>query len=217
MPKKNKSKQAGIVTSSRILIQDISPEQLIDSLKSKDKKMRYRVLDAILKLSRSNKKALKEDFLNLILLKSNAQDWEERYIAMYAISRFYKKDWDFERFRSQFLNTLNLIEDTDGRVRIAARHVLEHFRTNFLLFTWGGWDTDEQKIVELWAGSLFSLWEKIKSIEEGKMQLHLLQCIKILYQHDMDDYLNNKDYRKYKEIWKKVNELDELYFEHGYE
>ncbi len=196
-------------------IKNMNAEQLIDALKSKDKKVRYKVLDNIMKLSRSNKTTHKQEFLNLVLLKSDSKDWEERYVAMYAVSRFYRKNWDFKDFRKQFLNALRLIDDNDGRVRIAARNALEHFRTNFLLFTWGEWDTGEKEIVDLWSDSLFSLWEKIRSLEEGKMQLHFIECIKILYQHDMDAYLNKQDYKKYQQIWEKVNELDNLYFEYG--
>ncbi|MBI2548789.1 hypothetical protein HYW21_05555 [Candidatus Woesearchaeota archaeon] len=194
---------------------NMNAELLIGALKSKDKKVRYKVLDNIMKLSRSNKTTHKQEFLNLVLLKSDSNDWEERYVAMYAVSRFYRKNWDFKDFRKQFLNALRLIDDNDGRVRIAARNALEHFRTNFLLFTWGEWDTDEKEIVDLWSDSLFSLWEKIRSLEEGKMQLHFIECIKILYQHDMDAYLNKQDYKKYQQIWEKVNELDNLYYEYG--
>ena len=84
----------------------MNAEQLIDALKSKDKKVRYKVLDNIMKLSWSNKTTHKQEFLNLVLLKSDSKDWEERYVAMYAVSRFYRKNWDFEDFRKQFLNAL---------------------------------------------------------------------------------------------------------------
>lgn len=186
---------------------------LINALKSKDKKTRYRTLDTIVKLSRSNKITWKREFLSLVLSKSSSDDWEERYIAMYAISRFYHRKWDIEEFKKQFLNVLKLIEDKDGRVRIVARNALEHFRTNFLWFCWGEWKTNEKELVELWKESLFSLWGKIASLEEGKLQLHLLRCIKALYQHDMEAYLSKKDFGKFQEIWDKINELDERYYE----
>ncbi len=193
----------------------MGPESLINSLKSKDKKARCRALDSILKLSRSNKTKWKKEFLNLILSKSTADGWEERYIAMYAISRFYRKNWDFEEFKKQFLNVLNLTEDKDGRVRIAAKNALEHFRTSFLLFCWGEWGANEKELVELWKQSLFSLWERIDSLEEGRMQLHLIECIKILFQNDMEAYLSRKDFNKYHEIWDNLMELDEKYYELG--
>jgi len=186
-------------------------ESLINALKSKDKKIRYKTLDTILQLSHSNKSRWKDCFLNLILSKSVSEDWEDRYVAIYAISRFYQKNWDFEKFKKQFLNAVKLIEDKDGRVRIAARNALEHFRLNFLYFSWGEWKVDKKKIVELWKESLYSLWEKIDATEEDKIKVHLVECIRILCQHYMDEYLTKKDFEKYLQIWNTVNELDERY------
>ncbi len=190
-------------------------ELLINSLKNKDKKLRYKTLDAILHLSRSNKHKLKKEFLRLILFKSVSDDWEERYVAMYALSRFYRRNWNLQEFKEQFLNVFRLIQDSDGRVRIAARNALEHFRSNFLYFVWGEWKVDGAEVVTLWKESLYLLWEKIKATKKGKMQAYLVECIKILYQHDMDSYLDKKDFEKYSRIWDKVNELDEFYYESG--
>jgi len=190
---------------------------IFHALKSKDKKIRYKALDTILKFSRSNKTSWKKEFIESVLLKSSSKDWEDRYVVMYAISRFYRRDWKFEDFKKQFLNVLRLLEDADGRVRIAARNALEHFRTSFLLFIFGQWKTDSKQIVDLWRDSLFLLWEKIDAMGQGKMQLHLVQCIKIIYQHDMDAYLNKKDFERYEKIWNKVIELDDFYYEFGVE
>ena len=178
---------------------DIEP--IFNALKSKDKEIRYKSLDKILDLSRSNKISWKKEFLKSVLLKSSSKNWEKRYVAMYAISRFYRRNWEFEEFKSQFLKVLRLLEDADGRVRIAARNALEHFRTNFLLFVWGEWKTNEKEIETLWTGSLFLLWEKIDAIDEEIMQMHIVQCIKLLYQHDMDAYLS-KNFKKYEQVWR---------------
>jgi hypothetical protein len=190
-------------------------DSIFNALKSKDKKIRYRALDKILEFSRSNKTLWKKDFLNTVLLKSASKDWEERYLAMYAISRFMRKNWDFEDFKIQFLNIVLLLEDVDGRVRIAARNALEHFRTSFLFYGWGEWKVDENKLLLLWKSSLFSLGAKVINMNNGKMQAHMVQCVKILFQNDLEDCLNTSDHKKYETLWNKINELDEMYYEYG--
>ena len=190
----------------------MNPEQLLIFVKDKNKKVRHTALENITLFSRSNNVKWKKSFLELILLKSNSSDWEERYVAMYALSRFMTKNWDFEDFKKQFLNTLRLLEDSDGRVRIAARTSLEHLRMSFLLFIFGQWKTDGKELVELWKNALFETWKKIEDLGEGKMQAHLLQCSKILYQHDMDAYLNKEDFKKYEHIGNNIRALDDFYY-----
>jgi hypothetical protein len=202
---------------SNITILNEERESVFDALKSKDKKIRYDALDNILKLSRSNNTSWKKEFLNSVLLKSNSTDWEERYVAMYAISRFMKKNWDFQEFKCQFLNVLQLIEDMDGRVRIAARNALEHLRTNLLFYSWGEWKVDSYEIIPLWKNALFLLGEKAILMNNGKMQAHLVQCVKTLFQNDLEESLNKSDHKRYEELWRKICELDEYYYEYGIE
>ncbi len=190
-------------------------EYIFNALKSKDKKIRYKALDKILEFSRSKKTTWKKEFFKSVLLKSSSKDWKERYAVMYAISRFIRKNWDFEEFKKQFLNILRLIEDIDGRVRIAVRNALEHFRTSFLFYCWGEWKVDENELLPLWKSSLFSLGEKAIRTDNGKMQAHMIQCVKILFQNDLEDCLNKSDHNKYKSLWNKINELDEFYYEYG--
>jgi hypothetical protein len=189
-----------------------SNEDLFNALKSKDKKTRYFALDEIMKLSRSNKTLLKNDFLKRVLSKSSSLDWEERYVAMYAVSRFYLQNWEFDQFKMHFLNALKLNEDADGRVRVAAKNTLDHFRTSIMLLRLGIWKTNDEKIIRLWKDSLFALWEKIVPMEKGKLQLHLIECIKIFYLCGLEGYLSGKDCHKYWQTWKEINELNQLYY-----
>ena len=192
--------------------------EILDGLKSKDKKKRYKARDEIMKLSRSMKRKQKAELLNTLNEKSVSPDWEERYISMYGISRYMWRNGRFDDLGRTYANVLRLIEDDDGRVRAAARNALEHFRSFFTTFVYGSYNHfDEKKVVRLWLESLFLLWDRTKSMEEGKKQYHLIRCVDTLFRPDMEGYLTNKEYKKYREIWDKLQELDELYNEFGFE
>ena len=116
--------------------------------------------------------------------------------------------------RRTYHNVLKLLEDEGGRVRVSAFNALEHFRSFFITFAFGGYNHfDEKEIVKLWMNSLFLLWDKTKSMEKGKKQYNLMKCVDALFRPDMEDYLNNKEYKKYDEIWNKLQEIEEIYNE----
>lgn len=188
--------------------------KFIENIKSKDKKVRYKALDEIMKLSRSNKRKQKTELLKILNEKSFSKNWEERYISMYGISRYMWRKGKFEDLKQTYNNVLRLLEDEDGRVRIAAFNALEHFRGFFFSFVLGAYTKfDEKEVVKLWMGSLFLLWDKTKSMKRGKKHYHLMKCVDTLFRPDMEDYLNNKEFRKYCEIWDKLQEVEEIYNE----
>ena len=47
-------------------------------------------------------------------------------------------------------------------------------------------------------------------MEKGKKQYHLMKCVDALFRPDMEDYLSEKEYRKYNEIWDKLQEIEEI-------
>ncbi|HIH11116.1 TPA: hypothetical protein HA241_02925 [Candidatus Woesearchaeota archaeon] len=189
---------------------------LIQRIKSNDKKVRYQALEQVMKLSRSNKRKQKAVFLSVLHEKALSEKWEERYISMYTISRFMWKNGCFDDFKETYNYVLKLLEDQDGRVRIAAFNALENFRGFFIACVYGGLTNfPEKDIVKLWLDSLILLWDKTKSIKEGKQQYFLMKCVDTLFRPDMESYLNNKEYKKYMEIWEKLQELNEEYDESG--
>ena len=106
---------------------------LINSIKSKDKKTRYRALDDIMKLSRSKKIKQKTELLKVLNEKSLSKEWEERYVSMYGISRFKWKCGQFKDLKEVYQNVLRLLEDGDGRVRVAAFNALDIKQKQFKL------------------------------------------------------------------------------------
>ena len=187
---------------------------IIANIKSKDKKLRYLALEEIMAISRSNKKKQKAQLLNSLNEKAKSRDWEERYVSMYGISRFMWRSGTFEDFKKTYYHVLKLLEDEDGRVRIAAFYALEHFRSFFIAFVFGGLNHFHKKdIAPLWLHSLIVLWEKTKAMDNGKQQYFLMKCIDTLFRSDMEEYLNDKEHRIYIEIWDKLQELENEYNE----
>ena len=190
---------------------------LINSIRSKDKRERYKALDEIRDLSRSRKTNQKTELLKILNDKSFSDDWEDRYISMYGISRIRWRFNRFEELKKAYKNALRLLEDKDGRVRIAAFNALDRsFISFFISFEIDRLEKfDEKEVVKLWMSSLFSLWDKTKAETNYKIQYHLMRCVDTLFRPDMDCYLNDEEYVKYKEIWEQVQELDGLYNEFG--
>ena len=156
----------------------------------------------------------KAELLKILNEKSFSAEWEERYISMYGISRYMWRGGKFESLKKTYHNVVRLLEDEDSRVRVAAFNALEHFRSFFIWFVYGGYPNfDEKEIVKLWMDSLFLLWDKTKSMEKSKKQYHLMKCVDTLFRPDMEEYLNNKEYKKYNEIWNKLQEIGEIYNE----
>ena len=187
---------------------------IINRIKRKDKKTRYKALDEIMKLSRSNKRKQKAELLKILNEKSFSDNWEERYVSMYGISRYMWRGGKFNDLKNTYQNVLRLLEDEDGRVRVAAFNSLEHFRTFFTFFVYRCYNNfNEKEIVKLWMNSLFLLWDKTKATEKGRLQRHLMKCVDALFRPDMEDYLSEKEYRKYTEIWNKLQEIEEVYNE----
>ena len=190
---------------------------LIERIKSIDKKVRNKALELVMKLSRSNKSKQKSEFLTILHNKAFSENWEERYISMYAISRFMWRSGKFEDFQKAYSNMLRLLEDQDGRVRIAAFNALEHFRGFFIVFAFGELNHfDKKEMIKLWLDSLILLWDKTKTINQGKQQYFMMKCVDALFRPDMEEYLNGKESKKYIEIWKKLQELNEEYNERKY-
>ena len=188
--------------------------KIVNNIKSKDKKLRYKALEGITHISRSRKIKQKIEILKILNEKSFSLRWEEKYISMYALSRFMWRGGKFKDLKQAYHNVIRLLEDNDGRVRMAAFNALVHFRSFFVMFAYGAYsDFDEKEIVKLWTDSLFLLWDKTKSIEKSKKQQYLMKCIDTLFIPDMEDYLSKKDYKKYKEIWDKLQEIEEIYNE----
>jgi hypothetical protein len=169
-------------------------------------------------LSRSRKYKQKQNLLDLVNKKSFSSNWEERYVSMYALSRYMWRSGKFEDLKETYSNVLRLLEDQDGRVGVAARNALEHFRSFFTMHAFGGYSHfNEKEIVNLWIDSLFLLWDKTKNMEEGKKQYRMMRCVKTLFRTDMEAYLTRPQLKKYDEIWDKIQELNELYNEFGWE
>ena len=187
---------------------------IINRIKSKDRKIRYKALDEIMNLSRSRKRKQKAELLKILNEKSFSKDWEERYVAMYGISRFMWRSGKFDDLRKTYYNVLRLLEDDDGRVRVAAFNAMEHFRTFFTFFVYSDYSNfNEKEIVKLWTNSLFLLWDKTKSMEKSKRQRYLMKCVDNLFRSDMEEYLSKKEYKKYNEIWDKLQKIEEIYNE----
>lgn len=188
---------------------------LIENLKSKDKKIRYQVLNDIMKLSRSKKRIQKAELLKILNETSYSSNWEERYISMYALSRYMWRSGSFEEVKTAYNNVLRLLEDSDGRVRMAAKNALEHFSRWFTTYVFcGGYiHFNEKEVINLWMNSLFMLWEKTKQMDKGKRQEHMMRCVEILFRTDMDELLTPTQLKKYDEIWNKIQELDNEYNE----
>lgn len=190
---------------------------LLEKIKSKDKKIRYQALEEVMELSRSKKSKQKIELLKILQEKASAENWEERYIAMYALSRFMWRSGRFEDFQCAYQKVLESLEDEDGRVRIAAFNALEHFRGFFIAYVYGGLNHfNKNDLVKLWLDSLISLWDKTKGLKPGKKQYFLMRCVDTLFRPDMEGHLNNKEGRKYLEIWNKLQELEEEYSERAY-
>ena len=113
---------------------------LINRIKSKDRKARYKVLDQIMELSRSKKIKQKAELLKILNEKSFSTEWEERYVSMYGISRFMWRNGKFVDLKETYDNVLRLLEDENDRVRLAAFNALEHFRTFFTFFVYRGYN-----------------------------------------------------------------------------
>ena len=187
---------------------------VVYDLKSNDKKIRYKALDQIMEISRSNEINQKKELLKILHHQAKSADWNERYISMYATSRFMWGSGSFEDFKETYYSVLKLLEDEDGRVRIAAFNALEHFRGFFIAFAFGGLDHfDKNETVKLWLDSLILLWDKTKVLEEGKRQCFMMKCVDTLFRPDMEGYLNRGYYRKYMEIWDRLQELEKEYNE----
>lgn len=187
---------------------------LINRIKNKDRKIRCKALDDIMMLSRSQKRKQKTELLKILNHKSFSPECEERYVSMYGVSRYMWRGGKFEDLKQTYSNVIRLLEDNDGRVRVAAFNALEHFRTFFTTFAFGAdIKFDKKEIIKLWTDSLFLLWEKIKSMEKGHRQRFLMKCVDRLFRPDMEEYLNKKEYRKYSEIWNKLQEIEEVYNE----
>ena len=77
--------------------------ELIERIKSKDQKVRYQALELVVNLSRSNKRKKKRDLLNILHAKASSEHWEERYVSMYAISRFMWRNEKFEDFQRDII------------------------------------------------------------------------------------------------------------------
>ena len=124
------------------------------------------------------------------------------------------KNSKFEDFQKAYSTVLRLLEDQDGRVRIAAFNALEHFRGFFIMYVYGGLNHfNQEDIVQLWIDSLISLWDKTKDLKEIKQQYFLMKCVDTLFRPDMEGYLNKKEYQKYIGIWDKLQELNNEYNE----
>lgn len=191
--------------------------ELIERIKSKDQKVRCKALEEITKLSKSNRRKQKAEMLRILPEKASSSSWEERYVAMYALSRIRWRSGKWEDFHRAYSNALRLLEDDNGRVRIAAFNVLEHFRGYFIACTFGEMDHfDKKEMVKLWLDSLLSLWDKTKRLESGKTQSFMMKCVDTLFRPDMEEYLSKKEYQQYMEIWEKIRELNEEYNERGY-
>ena len=187
---------------------------IINRIKSKDKKTRYKALDEIMKLSRSRKRKQKAELLKILNEKSFSTEWEERYVSMYGISRYMWRNGKFADLKETYYNVLRLLEDENGRVRVASFNALGHFRSFFITFAFGGYSNfDEKEVIKLWMDSLFLLWDKTKSMEKGKKRYLLIKSVDTLFRPDREGYLNNKEYRKYNEIWDKLQEIEEIYNE----
>ncbi len=78
-----------------------------------------------MKLSRSNKSKQKSEFLNILQNKAFSENWEERYISIYAVSRFWWRSGKFEDFQKAYSNVLRLLEDETAR-RIASVKLTEN-------------------------------------------------------------------------------------------
>src|SRR3989344_4478360 len=85
--------------------------KLIEKVKSKDRKARYKALEEITKLSRSNKSRQKAELLKKLHEKASSSLWEERYFSMYAISRVMWKSGKLEDFQKSYSDVLKLLED----------------------------------------------------------------------------------------------------------
>ena len=202
-------------TSEEIEVGEVN--KLIERIKSKDQKIRYKALEEITKLSRSNKSKQKTELLKKLHEKVLSEDWEERYISMYTISRFMWRSGKFEDFQKAYSNVLKLLEDSDGRVRIAAFNALEHFRGYFITYTFGEiYHFDKKEMIKSWLDSLLSLWDKTKMLKSAKKQSFMMKCVDTLFRPDMEEYLSKKEYQQYMEIWEKLQELNEEYNERGY-
>lgn len=92
-----------------------TPLEIIEKIKSKDKKIRYKALDKVMELSRSNKNKQKEELLRILNGRVSSENWEERYVSMYALSRIMWKNGRFENFQRAYHDVLRLLEDKDGR------------------------------------------------------------------------------------------------------
>ncbi|MFH1641914.1 MAG: hypothetical protein ABIC04_03360 [Nanoarchaeota archaeon] len=191
--------------------------KLVNTIKSKDKKERYKALDSIMWLSRSRKAKQKAELLKILNEKSFSDDWEKKYIAMYGISRVRWRFGKFDELKKAYKNVLRLLEDSDGRVRVAALNALDrNFKGFFISFELGECEKfSKEEIVKLWMDSLFFLWDKTKTETNYKIQYHLMRCVDVLFRPDMNCYLNAKEYSKYKEVWAQIQELNELYNEYG--
>ena len=201
--------------SEEIVMNEINT--LIEEIKSKDPKVRYKALEEIMKLSRSNKSKQKKELLDILHKKASSSSWEERYVSMYAISRVMWRSGKFEDFQKAYYDVLRLLEDEDGRVRMAAFNALESFRGFFVMHVYGGLNHfNKEEIVKQWITSLISLWDKTKSSEQEKQQYFLMKCVDTLFRPDMEEYLSKKERCKYMEIWEKLQELNEEYNERGY-
>ena len=185
---------------------------IVQNIKSNDKIVRYKALDQVMDISRSNKVKHKAELLELLHQKAISTDWNERYISMYAISRFMWGLNQFEDFKKTYSYVLKLLEDEDCRVRIAAVNALENFRGLFIAYVYGGLNHfPEKDIVKLWLDSLILLWDKTKNTKQRKQQYFMMKCVDTLFRSDLEGYLNNNEYKKYMEIWDKLQELKEEY------
>lgn len=188
---------------------------LLADLLHEDKNTRYAALDAIRKIACSRNMKQKSELLKALNEKSHSGLWEDRYVSMYGISRYMWHIGKIEDLKETYSNVVRLVADEEGRVRIAAFNALEHFRGFFVSFVYGGFGHFEEKaIVRLWMDSLFLLWDKVTSTEEGKLQQHLLKCVERLYRPDLEEYLTKKEREKYNAIWHKLQELNALYDEY---
>src|SRR3989344_9613370 len=129
--------------------------ELIETITNKERKIRYKALERIGELSRSNKREKKEELLNVLHTKAASVNWEERYVSMYAISRYMWKNDTFQEFQRAYSNVLQLLEDEDGRVRIAAFNALERFREFFIAYMYGLLsDFNRKDVIKIWFDSL---------------------------------------------------------------
>ena len=188
--------------------------ELIETITNKERKIRYKALERIGELSRSNKREKKEELLNVLHTKAASVNWEERYVSMYAISRYMWKNDTFQEFQRAYSNVLQLLEDEDGRVRVAAFNALERFREFFIAYMYGMLsDFNRKDVIKIWFDSLIRQWDKAKNTEQGKKQIFMMRCVDVLFRPDMEEHLNNKEYEKYVDIWDKLQELEIEYRE----